>query len=286
MSHIVYKYSSFARPLEIKYPSNLAVVIALPLITLILVGVELGYRGSGFVPAIGIGLIGAMTGFLAWALGRELDPDRNAGAFVGMGLAVIAIVLGWTPALWVLATALMAARLVNRSVGPAARISDLALITVLTGMAVFADGYWIMGLATALAMAIDLYLDRRQTLNLIFAMIVVGFSAFSVVQADADWALLFVNPVLEIDQNWIVGLSIVTVLSAAMLITLPRLTSCADATGETLDRNRVQGGVIIVLCFAIMSVFSGQAGLLAALPVWAALTGMIEARAMPKRKLR
>jgi hypothetical protein len=285
MSHIVYKYSSIARPLEIKYPSNLAVVIALPAIAVLIGGVEIGYRGTDFGPAAVTALFAAIAGFLTWALGRELDPDRNAGAFVGMGLAVVAIVLGWSPALWLLATALMAARLVNRSVGPPARLSDLGLITVLSAMAVFADGYWMVGLMTAFAMAIDLYLDRRRTLNLVFAMLTAGFSAFAVVQAGADWGALLVTPTLEIDLNWIVAMLTVTVLTLAMLLTLPQVTSCADATGEVLSRKRVRGGVVIVLGLAISSIFSGQLSMLAALPVWAALTGMIEARAMPKRKL-
>jgi hypothetical protein len=285
MSHMVYKYSSIARPLEIKYPSNLAVVIALPVIILLVAGVEIGYRGTEILQAAGMGLHAALGGFLAWALGRELDPDRNAGAFVGMGLAVLAVLLGWAPALWMIATVLMATRLVNRTVGTPAHITDLGLITGLTAMAVFADGYWMVGVATAIAMAIDLYFDRSRTLNLVFAMIVTGFSAFAVVQADANWGVLLVSPALEIDNNWVVAMLTVSVLTLGMALTLPQVTSCADATGEPLNRRRIQGGVLVVLTIALVTGFSGQGGMLAALPVWAGLLGMIEARAMPKRKL-
>jgi hypothetical protein len=285
MTKPIYRLSSIARPLEPQYPTNLAVLILLPLIALGTGAAAFFLRDASLADAVSTGIGGLLAAFLAWALGREVDPDRNEAAFVAMALTVVAIGLGWAPALWVLALALMATRVVVRTVGQAAKLTDLALVTVLAGLAVFVDGYWAMGLIAGFAMAVDLLYDRKRTLNLVFAAFATGLSMFAVVQRGGDWGALTLQPLGAIDPGWSLAALIVTALSAVFILTCPAVTSVCDASSEPLERRRVRGGAVIVILFATAAMFEGEAGLLATLPIWAVLAGMIEARVMPRRKL-
>tara|TARA_R110002124_G_scaffold34050_12_gene112048 strand:+ start:3933 stop:4793 length:861 start_codon:yes stop_codon:yes gene_type:complete len=284
MSKPIYRLSSIARPLEPQYPTNRAVLILLPLIALVTGGAAFLLRDAGLAGGAAAGLGGLLSAFLAWALGREIDPDRNEAAFIAMALTVAAIALGYTPALWVLALVLMATRIVVRTVGQAAKLTDLALVTGLAGMAVFVDGYWAMGLIAAFAMAVDLLYDRKRTLNLVFAAFATGFSMFAVVQRGGEWGPLTLEPLGLVAPAWSLAALIVTALSAIFILTCPAITSVCDANGEPLERRRVRGGAVIIVLFATATMFEGQAGLLAALPVWAVLAGLVAGRVWPKRQ--
>ncbi|WP_417484013.1 hypothetical protein [Maricaulis salignorans] len=280
----IYRLSSIARPLEPQYSTNKAVLILLPLIALATGAAAFILRDAGLAAAASAGLGGLLSAFLAWALGREVDPDRNEAAFIAMALTVAAMALGYAPALWVLGLVLMATRIVVRTVGQAAKLTDLALVTVLAGMAVFVDGYWAMGLIAAFAMAVDLLYDRKRTLNLVFAAFATGFSMFAVVQRGGEWGPLTLEPLGQIDPAWSLAALIVTALSAIFILTCPAVTSVCDASSEPLERRRVRGGAMIVVLFATAAMFEGQAGLLATLPVWAVLAGLVAGRVWPKRK--
>jgi hypothetical protein len=284
MTKSIYTLSSIARPLEPQYPTNLAVLILLPLIGLGLAGAAYFLHDAGAAGALSAGLGGLMAAFLAWALGREVDPDRNAAAFIAMALTVAAVALGWSPAIWVLTLCLMATRIVVRTVGQAARLTDLALVTALAAMAVFADGYWAMGLIAGFAMAIDLLYDRTRTLNFVFAAFATGLSMFALVQRGGDLAALTLQPLGQIDPAWSLAALILTALSAIFILTCPAVTSVCDSRGEPLERRRVRGGAMIVVLFATAAMFEGQAGLLASLPIWAALASLVAGRLIPQRK--
>mgnify|MGYP003668694374 FL=1 len=284
MTKPIYRLSSIARPLEPQYPTNRAVLIALPLIALVTGGAAFFLRDAGLAGAASAGLGGLLAAFLAWALGREVDPDRNEAAFIAMALTVLAVGLGWTPALWVLALALMATRIVVRTVGQAAKLTDLGLVTVLAGLAVFVDGYWAMGLVAGFAMAVDLLYDRKRTLNLVFAAFATGFSMFVVVQRGGDWGALTLQPLGLIDPAWSLAALILTALSAIFILTCPAVTSVCDSSDAPLERRRVRGGAMIVVLFATAAMFEGQAGLFATLPVWAVLAGLVAGRIWPRRK--
>ena len=99
-------------------------------------------------------VVTALAVFLAWALGRELDPDRDGAAFVAAGLALLA---SWTlgrPSILGLFLILLSLRLVNRTVGPRARALDSLLVF---GFALFvvARGEWLPGAVAGTAFLLD-----------------------------------------------------------------------------------------------------------------------------------
>ena len=284
MSHAVYRVSSIARPLEPKYTSNLAVLILLPLIAAGIAAVEIYLRGTEMTPAIWTGVSAMVTAFICWAMGREVDPDRVSAAFVAMALSVVVIGLGWSPSIWALAMTLMSARVVNRTVGPAARLTDLTIVTALAWMAVLRDGHWALGAVAALAMLIDLRLDKTRTLNFAFAGAALAATVFAMIQVDGDFDRLINQPIANLDSSWAISAVLIGGVFALITLTMPPVTSVADASGDLLSRARVKWGAAIVLMAALATLLDGQAGLLAGLPLWAVIIGGLEARAMPIRK--
>ena len=282
MSRAVYKLSSIARPLDTNYRSNVAVLIIMPCVAMLIGGLEIGLREASFSASINSAFTAAIVTFLTWALGRELDPDHNETAFIAMALSVVAMALGWMPAVWTLALALMANRLISRTVGLPARITDMALVIGLAAMSVFKDGYWAMGAVAGLAMAYDLYFDRKRTLNFVFATLATGLSAFAVVQNEGDWSELIIQPLASLDPLWGIAVALTGLISVAMALTMPLVTSNGDATEKPLSTKRVRGGILITLLLGFSSLLSGQEGFMASLPVWAGFIGLIIVRFLPK----
>tara|TARA_R110002072_G_scaffold86455_4_gene195057 strand:+ start:286 stop:1128 length:843 start_codon:yes stop_codon:yes gene_type:complete len=280
MSHPIYRYSSIARPLEPQYPTNLAVLILLPLIAIGLAVFSVVYYSAPTMEAVVTGLSGAMAAFLAWALARELDPDRNQAAFVAMGLAVLAIGFGFAPDLWVTASILMSIRVVVRTVGPPARLTDLALVIALAAAAAFLSGAWWVALVAAAAIAIDGWLDRCRPVVFLSSGLALTIALAAI--AVTGWDMSAMESLL---RGWIVAALVVGGVAIAMMLTCPPVKSVCDATGDPLNRRRIQIGASLALAAGFLAMLGGQEALLGSLPIWAALAGVTEGRAMPKRKL-
>lgn len=286
MSRPIYKISSIARPLEPQYPTNLAVLLLLPVAAAIVGFTAWEFRDASLAQAAAAGGEGALVAFITWALGRELDPDRNEAAFIGMALAVAVLAIGWSPAVWSLALALMATRIVNRSVGQPAKASDLVLVLGLAAAAVFRDGVWLMGAVFALAVIFDVMLDRTRVLSLIFAFLGVALSVFVLVERGGEPMALIEAGLAGVQIEWMITTGIVAAVYALMLLSLPPVESVGDATGAPLDRIRIRAGGLITLLAVFAALAEGQQALLASLPIWAVIAGAIQARAIPKATAR
>jgi len=280
MSHPIYRLSSIARPLEPKYPTNLAVLILLPLIGIGMAAWLVLGRDYALSSAALSGVSAMFAAFLAWALARELDPDRNQAAFVAMGLAVIAVGFELTPGLLLTASVLMSVRIVNRTVGPPARLTDLVMVLLLAGAATFISGSWWAGLILAAAITLDGYLDGDPKRN-------IAFTAIAIALALVGWGLQgFALPdFAPLWWEWTAAVVVVGGAFLAMALSCPPVKSLCDATGETLSRNRVKAAMVLALAGGYLSLLGGLGGLTLALPIWAAMAGVTEGRAMPKRKI-
>ena len=91
-------FSAIARPVDPRFPTNRAIA-ALTLAVIVGDLIRRLVGGSEWLASTwaagGIGL----SVFLAWALCREIDPDRDLSAFVAAGLALVGGLLWGTPGL-------------------------------------------------------------------------------------------------------------------------------------------------------------------------------------------
>ncbi len=112
-------------PIDPSYPTNIAIAVLALGVTIAGTIIRLISGGALLESALwGIGA--GFTLFLTWALGRELDPDHDLSAFVGAGLVLVGLWFFDAPSLLLILWLLLVLRLVNRTVGLPAKPLDLA----------------------------------------------------------------------------------------------------------------------------------------------------------------
>lgn len=273
MSHPIHKYSALARPVEPQYPTNLAVIILLPLVAIGLFA-WLVFDGSGMGEAGKAGLFGALAAFLAWALGREMDPDHNATAFIAMALTVVLAGLGYGFDLLTLGALMFAVRLVNRTVGPQARIGDIITLVLLNLGAVFVEGAWWMPFLSVIALAVDEFFERSNLTQrlAIPALLVMGLLAFFVGDG-VDFSVME-----TLVRGWVVTVVVIALLAAGTIFNTEEILAPMDVLGSPCNCRRVQAGMALILLAAICSLLGGQESLAANLAILAVLAASLVGR--------
>jgi hypothetical protein len=273
MSHPIHKFSALARPVEPKYPTNLAVIILLPVIAIGLFA-WLAFHGTPMAAAGQTALLGMFAAFLTWALGREMDPDHNATAFIAMGLAAILTGLGYGFDLLTLGALLFAVRLVNRTVGPQAKIGDIITLVLLNLGAVLIDGAWWMPFLSVFALIFD-ELQERSNLPqrlAIPALIIIGAQAFLV----GDGVAL--SAMDSLVRGWIVTVVVISFMVTGTIWKLPELRSVKDVSLTPCERRRIQAGMVLILLGGLASLLGGQDSLAGNLAIWSVLAASIAGR--------
>jgi hypothetical protein len=264
--------SGLARPVDLSFPTNRWITV---LTGAALAGawVWRGLATGAWLMAGGWAALAALALFLAWALARELDPGAELVAFIAAGLMLPFLVLaglGWLPLpdIAALFIVLLAVRVLNRTTGIAA--------TVLDGVGVLALGLWLAlgGSPVYLAGACAaLLLDgllppvtARRALVAAAAVAVAVAAAVVLGQAPPSPE----SGLLPIAAGLAIG-----VLFAASIRAAGRMESIGDATGEPLSPLRVRAGQLLALSIGLVIVlWQGGTGLIALLPLWAAMVAL------------
>jgi hypothetical protein len=245
----VTRFTHLGRVLDPRYPSNIFVVMA----AAVLGGVALLIGGWSPEPEWGGPVAVGLATFLAWAAGRELDPDRPT-------TAMVAAVLG---ALFLL---VVAARILVRTTGLAPLWTDLAANLAIAAWLAQSVAGWVGGMALAFAVARDTGLrDPAPARNLWWAgaMAVAVTLVASVSGALGGW----VAPAVAMS-----ALAAAGVLGAAFFIGPDTPTSVGDFTSRPLDPRRLQEArILILVAAALTAVIAGDEGLRAFGPVWTLL---------------
>jgi hypothetical protein len=259
--------SAIGRSIDPRYPTNVAIFL---LALAVGAGGTLAQwlAGGTWLDSL---LWGAGAGFsvaIAWALGRELDPDHDLSAFLGAGLALLGLFFFELPGLLGLVWAMLLLRVVNRTGGLPARVTDsLALLGLGSWMAW--QGSWALGIWTALAFALDAWLpppERRQ----------LPFAGFALLAAFVSLALGSGLPAEEPGPwpLWAAALG-TSALFLLLVVRSRTVQSVGDATGELLHPRRVQAAQGLGLLVGLQAVWwGGVEGLAAWHPLWAALLGV------------
>ncbi|MGD2178796.1 MAG: hypothetical protein PVG71_13355 [Anaerolineae bacterium] len=260
------KLTTLGRPIDPSYPTNLAIAIITFLVTL---GGALfqQFSGTGWLVSALWGAQAGLTVFLAWALCRELDPDHAVSAFVAAGLASVGLFLWDLPHLWALFWLLLVMRVVNRTAGLPAGLLDALAVLILGGW-LSLRGNWGYGALTALAFCLDSVLPPATLRRLVFAAVgLVVTVGVAVLGAEARWEEA---PSLA---GGLIGLGISAVF-LPVVAGAGRLDSVGDWTGEPLEPIRVRAAQAVALLTGVeVAVLGGMAGLVALMPLWAAVLG-------------
>jgi hypothetical protein len=260
------KISTIGRPLDYNYESN-RIISYVSLIALLGGFAYTLISGNALVDSLLWGFGYAVAVFLTWALGREIDPDYEASAFLSTGLIAPLLIWFSLPDFLIMIWTLLLLRMLNRSTGLEANLLDSFIIT---GLAVWLD--WVSSdiyiILTFLAFFFDAVLGPRSeskyylaALNLVF-YIIIGFLKpldtvlFSISTASLIWIL------------------------AGCLLFLPVIffsakpTFKADVTGEFLQSARLKTAQVFFLVIALQALTFGEiSNIEAILPLLAVIAG-------------
>lgn len=201
-------------------------------------------------------VIAGIATFLAWAVTRELDPDRPVAADLAMVVALIATFFG-SPSLGAVGVALIALRLVAGTVGRRLFPTDLA---VLIAAAVYAGT---QGIAWAAGLALLGAVLRRSDVSR-WAAAAVGVAGFT--------AAVVATPVVEFAPT--TATMLLTAVAALAALGQPGQVSSATDAGETT----IQTHDVRMARLTAASIIVGAAALVpgagwALAPITAALVG-------------
>lgn len=262
--------SCLARPLDPKYPTNLAVIIILPLAALAAAGIGF-YRGVHDWHLLLSALGGAGTAFVSWALARELAPDDNPAAFVSMALAYATFLAVPHTSIMVVVVAVMLVRILNRSVGLPARPLESAAIVLLVGWTIYSNRNPLPAVVAAVAFALDAILAPALRWQWAFAVACLGLASLVTIPTGVSW-----NPVGPIAIPWLPwALGAVGAAFIVVIVRTQQLTSTCDLTGEPLSPPRARAGMAVGLMVATTGILPLTHGLAQSALVWAVLLGII-----------
>ncbi|MDZ7843306.1 MAG: hypothetical protein U5K99_00660 [Anaerolineales bacterium] len=265
------KISTIGRAVDPAYPTNQAILILTLLGTAAGTGFQLG-AGMSLRAAAGWGLGAGLSVFLAWALTRELDPDHEYAAFASAVLAFGAVFFWGLPDLGVIFWSLLLIRVVNHTTGLSA--------TGLDTLGVIGISSWLsyrgnpgIGVVATLALLGDAVLPggkKRQSylagMNALIVLLTLFLGVGRGVGVEFSWAAMGISLAGAALFGWVVGDS-------------SSIKSTGDQTGEVLLPARVQGGQLLALVIVLeMTGWLGWQGMLAVLPLWAAVGGILAAR--------
>ena len=257
------------RPLDRRYPTNLAVMILAPLAGAI--AGAIAFRRTGVSLEIMESILrGALTAFGGWALAREIAPDDNPAAFASMALAFLAHLFFPEASLLPLFAALMFARIVNRSVGVPATPVDSAAVMLLAAWAGYTTRHPGPLFVSAIGFGLDAVLApplRRQWL----------FAALSL-SAGLAWLISGkIRPPSITGGDIALALPVVALVVAyGVVIAFTRkIRSVADLTGDPLSVHRVRAAMALTSLMGIQGALTGAIAPTPSTLIWAVLAGLL-----------
>lgn len=255
--------TALGRPIDPRVASNRYAVIAAALAAV----------AAGAVAAIGGGdplgwaVRGGLAAFLAWAVGRELDPDRPRAAALAAPLGLAALAAG-KPSLFAVAAVLLAVRIGVRTTGLWPSRVDLVAMAALAALAGWQlHGVW-AGIGLAGMLALDTRLPRPAPPRSLAGGAAAAVAALAAAAVGDGFAGGWALP--DVAESLVLGGGALAVL--ALRSHPPESTG--DYTGVTLDAVRLRAGrLVAVAVLAATALAGGGAGVAALAPVWAAFAG-------------
>ena len=238
------KLFTLGRPLDLKYPSN-AFIIFFAAASFLGFGLASVFSGGSALDSLAFGFRVFLSVFLAWAIGREIDPDQSLTAALAAVGQVVVIWFIDVPSLLLSFWALFTFRVLNRTTGLKAGYGDTVLATAISAWV----GYqlsWVIPAAAAAVFLADSFLKEPNRIHLVTGTLLAGEAVYLLVPDPGVWSGFI---------NYPVKLGLVIGISVAFLFVIYRsrkVKSVGDETGEPLAARRVQLTQLICLLVAIL----------------------------------
>lgn len=262
--------TALARPIDLNYPTNKAIVL---LSLLVLAASTLVWlaTGQGLPGSVWRGLSAGLAVFLSWALARELDPEYDLSAFVTAGFALLGLIFFDGPEIIVLLWILLVTRVVNRTSGLPARLLDSLVLLALAGWLTI-HGTVIVGLMTSLAFLLDGVLSRPKRAHVLFACLPLLISGGAFYLNGSTFGF----GENDLSRTFALAVVVLSLLFLLVIFESRNVRAVADQTAELLDPVRVQSAQVVALATAVVvSLLEGLQGIVSIMPLWAAIAGTL-----------
>lgn len=262
----LYQLSAIARPINLKYKTNIIISVITVIVTIVAVIIHYSI-GSALLQSLVRGVVSGFAVFFAWAVCRELDPDHELSAFVAASLAILGLIWG-QPQLLPLFWFIVVLRVINRTTGLSATVLDSLVLMAISSWLVWGQGNWVYGIVATIAFLLDAFLETRNRNQILFAGVAILGTVL--------WVLLW--------GNWwngtgalgllTVSVALMSIMYIPVIVSYRNLESVCDYNEKPLSQGRVQAAQICALVAGLqISLFGGRAGIIAIMPFWAAVVG-------------
>ena len=241
----IHEITTVGRSLNFDYFSNKLITI-IAVLTFIIITLFNAARGEANYTNLITGLRAGLLVFLLWAISRELDPDKEWGAFVTVSLALTFIVVFEIPTILPFVWFLLILRVINHSSGMAAGIMD-SLLTATIGIILAYYMSLIYGILTTAGLIFDTRLNDPAKYHLPMGAFMLIVSAIVYVENGGITFAYSYESILFV----VFG----TVLFLPAIIWTGKLESVGDRTNEPLDPARIKMARIMgILLFLGMGI--------------------------------
>lgn len=259
--------SSLARVVDPRYPTNFAILIIAALVGGGYLIYTL-YAGTDLFSAISAAFSFAVGVFLTWALGREIDPEHELAAFVGLLLFIPGYLFLGAPDLIMLLAILLLVRMLNQTTGLQPKLLDLLAIIALVAVLVV-RGALIFGVFCSAAFLLEAWLGESRNRYLFLS----GFMAFLTLASFLILKPLFPSKGITPAQvGFVISVALVFI---PLVLHTRKIEVICDYQPERLKPVRVQAGQVFAISSAILVwIIAGYSGIIALLPLWSSFIGL------------
>lgn len=256
---------TLSRIIDIHYKPNKILLVIL-LITLITSFNWFTYNGQNIAQSILSSFYQVLLVFFCWTIGRELDPDYNYAAFIGIPFLFLPITINQGN-LFVILWFLIGLRIINQTTGKKTTSTDVFIFVFLTLLSAFtSSAVLLIPLAIIFIILTSLLPKKRVGLSLLSIPLFPSFFLLILIKP-AAWNFLNPSPFV------LVYIAISSALLFLVTTNTDKLQSTGDHSFSKLSIKRVQSAQLLcVLSVLIISTF--HSNLLSVFPVWAAITGV------------
>ena len=258
--------TGIGRPLNIDHPSNRFILVFTVLAG---TGTWLWRWLTGADDVLSWSVRIAIAVFLAWAIGREVDPDDTGSAGIAALIVVPLTVLG-SPSLASAAAILMATRIAVRTTGISPHLIDGVVLTAGAAYLGSQPETWPALGTLILAVATDRYAQPPgpdRTLWFGAAMTVAALATALWLADPPGWA----RPTIA---EWVV-LGVTAAAGFLAIINIRPVRSRTDFHDRSLSDSRLRfGRVLVLFTLVVGAVYLGGPVVPTLTPVWAAIAAV------------
>ncbi len=285
--------TGIGRSLDPRYPPHLVMILS-SAITGLLLGCLSLLTSHSLWQSLLIGFMSSVTIGATWVIARELDPDHESSAFVGVTLIILLLLFlpGFRssfshllPAVNILLSYVwfvVMLRILNQTSGRPIRWLDLTILLLLSGWLTWQSHFNYSLLAMA-AFLLNARLPNAQPGQWLFAPAALLITVVKLAPLFTATSLSTLLLVDEITPLLTMLLLIITLLFFPVILAYHQTTTTNDTAEQPLIPIRIQAAQTVALATALLfAAWQGKPGLYAFLPLWAAILGVSLYRLLPR----